>query len=182
MYHDSHGNSAVLAVASKAVISGIIDGLVGAVCTFATGGSWKDVLDSFAKGFFVGFATGALDDIEAAVAAASACITVVECLINGASFEGSILAGASAFLAGIAIGSSGDELTDIMVELTFGLGLSMSAEAITVGVCKNASNTHITVNDINWSAHDYIILQHGNSGGVGHYALTKDGSCYSYTG
>lgn len=69
-----------------------------------------------------------------------ACKTVYDCLKSGADWERSAIAGTVAFFAGLGFEGTGEKYVDLMVDLTFSLGSSLSSAGITEGVQRYEGN------------------------------------------
>ena len=121
------------------VIAAVVAGVIGAVTTAIFGGTWKDIALAFVRGCIEGALSKALPTASIIIAGIHAVESVYECRDAGASWGKSLLAGALSFLSSLISCGSGDKLTDALFELVFGMGSSLTSDAVKKGITDKAS-------------------------------------------
>jgi len=129
----------ISATAVKVIAKAIVGGIVNATCALATGSSFKDVALSFLTGMVQGAISEFVNWGKYAVIMWNAVDTALECYNSGVGVGSSLLAGVLTILTSLSFISECDLLTDILVDMTFGLGASLISSGVIAGMKSKAS-------------------------------------------
>ena len=148
MYSDPTGEAileVIIGIIKERAKEAFIDGLAGAaidgVCTFATGGSWKDVGSAAANGFGKNFMYGLIDDF-CCISKINGCIAVFNtCRDSGASTAKCLAAAPISVCFSYRFSSKNDGNIGKFIDFIFGLGSDLMVSGITEGIVRNASNS-----------------------------------------
>ena len=121
------------------VVKALAAGLMDAVICLSTGGTIWEAVGQFAVGAISDYFFG---NIALWKNVALSIIQVFEIKAKGGTWAQSIGAGVASFLGGLAFGSTGDEVIDFIVDLTFGFGKSLVGEGV---VCCIEQNINVPV-------------------------------------
>ena len=127
-YADPEGNLL------ERVLGGLIGAGLGALTTWATGGSTREIINAA----LIGGAAGAFPEIGTFINVCSAVKTAWDCWSSGASFLGGVACGVFSYGAGCIGGKTGDQLTDKLVEYVFGTPANLFSNITSNTVQQNA--------------------------------------------
>ena len=127
-YADPEGNLL------ERVLGGLIGAGLGALTTWATGGSTKEIIEAA----LIGGVTGAIPEIGTFVNVCTAVKTTWDCWTNGTSFLSGVACGVFSYGAGCIGGKTGDQLTDKLVEYVFGTPANLFSNITSNTVQQNA--------------------------------------------
>lgn len=126
-------------VAIKIFIKSILGGIVNAVCAASTGQPLQEVAYAFFEGVVLGFFSEVIDGIDIMINIGNAVATVIDCYSNGVDLGLSLLAGLYSFATSLVYCSDAGFLAECLVDVTFGLGFSLTAEGVAEALKANAN-------------------------------------------
>ena len=150
--------SELLVLLAQAVLDALADGVTGAaidgICTFATGGSWEEVVDATVKGFRISFVCGLVDDLFPASKIVSCTLAFKDCWDSGAGWGKSMTAGAIALFTSYSFTGKGTSKNIArFVDAIFGLGGSLMSAGVTEAIIRNVSaNEPQAATAMHWKA------------------------------
>ena len=127
-------------IGSSAIGASVVSGFINGLSTFAVSGDWVEAFNDFLSGAIQEFVSFVAPVVSPYLICFDVIKTIVETKASGASNLGSLTAGAMTFAGHASFGSTGDNLTDTLVNLTFGSGLSMLTEGVVVAINNNGKD------------------------------------------